>query len=62
MRTVREYSDRSLTVLGPFSDLALLWVTTIKKHLKLSNYDSVAKSGIGGVGINRIVLFFSDQK
>ena len=58
-RTVREYSDRSLTVLRPFSDLALLWLRTIKKHLKHFNYDSVAKFGIEGVEINTIILFFS---
>ena len=33
-RTVIEYSDRSLTVLCPFSDLALLWLITIKKTFK----------------------------
>ena len=31
-RTVIEYSDRSLTVLWPFSDLALLWLGTIKNN------------------------------
>ena len=41
-RTAREYSDRPLTVLWPFSGLALLWPRTIKKHLKHCNYDSVA--------------------
>ena len=33
-RTVIEYSERSLTVLCPFSDLALLWLRTIKKTFK----------------------------
>ena len=32
-----------------------------KKHLKHCNYDSVAKFGIEGVGINTMILFFSDK-
>ena len=52
---------RFLTVLWPFSDLALLWLRTIKKHFKHCNYDSVAKFGIEGGGINTIILFFSDN-
>ena len=60
-RILWPFSDRSLTLLWPFSDLALLWLRTIKKHLKHCNYDSVAKSGIEGVEINTIILFFSDK-
>ena len=33
-----------------------------KKHLKHCNYDCVSKFGIEGVGINTIILFFSDKK
>ena len=33
-RTVIEYSDRSLTVLRPFYDLALLRLRSVKKTLK----------------------------
>ena len=29
-----------------FSDLALLWLRSIKKHLRHCNYDSMAKFGI----------------
>ena len=58
---VREYFDRSLTVLWPFSDLALLWLRTMKKHLKHCTYDSVAKFRIEGVGINTIIWFSKDK-
>ena len=61
-RTVIEYSDRSLTVLWPFSDLVLLWLRTIKKHLKLRNHDSAIKFELAGIGMNTIILFFSAIK
>ena len=51
-RTVIEYSDRSLTVLWPFSNLTLLWLRTIKKHLKHCNYESGIKFELADVGIN----------
>ena len=50
-----------MTVLRPFSDLALLWLRTVKKYLKHCNYDSVPKFELEGVGINTIILFFSDK-
>ena len=43
------------------TDLALLWLRTVKKHLKHCNYDSVVKFGMEGVGINTIILFCSDK-
>ena len=53
-----EYDQR---ILWPFSDLALLWLRTIKKHLKHCNYDSVIKFELAGVGINTIILFFRNK-
>ena len=50
--TVIEYSDCSLTILGP----RIIVAENGKK-----NYDSVAKFEIEGVGINTIILFFSDR-
>ena len=50
-RTVREYSD-----------LALLWPRKVKKkHLRHCNFNSVAKFELEGVGINTIILLFSDK-
>ena len=60
-RMVIEYSDSSLTVLWPFSDLALLWLRTIKKHLKHCNYDFAIKFELAIVGINTIILLFRDK-
>ena len=47
---VREHSDHSLTS-------HYYGLRTIKKHLKHSNYDSVVKFGIEGVGINTNFIF-----
>ena len=48
-------------VLWPFPDIALLWLRTVKKHLKHCNYDSVAKFELEGVGINTIIFYFNDK-
>ena len=48
-------------ILWPFSDLALLWLRTIKKHFRNCNYDSVEKFELAGVGINTIILLFRDK-
>ena len=33
----------------------------MKKHLKHCKYDSVAKFGMEGIGINTIILFFCNE-
>ena len=48
-------------ILWPFSDLALLSLRTIKKHLKHCNYDSAIKFELAGVGKNKIILLFRDK-
>ena len=56
------FTARSLTIDWQFTDLAILWLRTVKKHLKHCNYDSVARFDLGGLVINTIVLFFSYKK
>ena len=53
--------ENGQSILWPFFDLALLWLRTIKKHWKHCNYDSEIKFELEGVGINTIILFFSDK-
>ena len=57
-RTVREYSDRSLTDLRPRIITAK---NGKRKHLKYCKHDSVTNVGIEGVGINSIILLFSES-
>ena len=54
----KKRSENTPTVLWPFSDLTLLWLRTIKKHLKHCNYDSGIKFELSGAEINTINFVF----
>ena len=54
---LRSFSDCSLTILWP----RIIMAKNGKKNVKHFNYNSVAKFDSEGVGINTIILFFSDK-
>ena len=55
--TVREYSDRSLTVLWAH----IIMAKNDKKHLKHCDYDYAIKFELADVGVNTVILFFRDK-
>ena len=52
---------RSGTVFLVYLELGVPYLNHPSGPVKHCNYDSVAKSGIAGVEINTIILFFSDK-
>ena len=59
MRSNRALKEKD--ILGN-ADLALLWLRKVKKHFSQCNYDSVIKFIYESVGINTIILLFSEKR